>query len=96
MHQSKFLISALVAACFSLSANIALAEMPTSNKLLSIGGVSQVEGAAGGGLTLWAVIGGYGSNNEIGVSLHYTYTKTNDFKLDSYGITVGIYDRVEI
>ncbi len=95
-HQSKFLISALVAACFTLSANIALAEMPTSNKLLLTGGVSQVEGAAGGGLTPWAVIGGYGTNNEIGGNLHYTYAKTNDFKLDSYGITVGIYDRVEL
>ncbi|MGP1665525.1 MAG: DUF3034 family protein, partial [Rhodanobacter sp.] len=29
----------------------------TSNKLLLTGGVSQLEGAAGGGLTPWAVIG---------------------------------------
>ncbi len=70
--------------------------MATSNKLLLTGGVSQLEGAADGGLTPWAVIGGYGTNNEIGGNLHYTYAKTNDFKLDSYGITVGIYDRVEL
>lgn len=95
-HKNRFLIPALIAACFGLNANIALADMSVSNKLLLTGGVSQVEGAAGGGLTPWAVIGGYGTNNEIGGNVHYTYAKTNDFKLDSYGITVGIYDRVEL
>lgn len=94
-HQSKFLISALVAACFTLSANIALADMPTSNKLLLTGGVSQVEGSAGGGLTPWAFIGGYGTNNEVGGNVHYTYVKSNDFKLDTYGFTLGFFDRVE-
>lgn len=66
-----------------------------SNKLLLTGGVSQVEGAAGGGLTPWALIGGYGTNNEIGGNVHYTYAKTNDFDLNSYGLTVGFYDRFE-
>ncbi|MDI1300195.1 DUF3034 family protein [Methylotenera sp.] len=67
-----------------------------SNKLLLTGGVSQVEGAAGGGLTPWAVIGGYGTNNEIGGNVHYTYAKTNDFQLDTYGVTLGFYDRFEL
>ena len=66
-----------------------------SNKLLLTGGVSQVEGAAGGGLTPWAVIGGYGTNNEIGANMHYTYAPTDDFKLQTYGVTVGFYDRFE-
>lgn len=55
-----------------------------SNKLLLTGGVSQVEGATGGGLTPWAIIGGYGTNNEIGENVDYTYAKTNDLKLDNY------------
>ena len=38
-----------------------------SNKLLLTGGVSNIEGSAGGGLTPWAVIGGYGTADEIGV-----------------------------
>ena len=66
-----------------------------SNKLLLTGGVSQVEGSAGGGLTPWAVIGGYGSNNQIGGNVHYTYVKSSDYKLDTYGFTVGFYDRFE-
>ncbi|MGB4813246.1 MAG: DUF3034 family protein [Methylophilaceae bacterium] len=67
-----------------------------SNKLLLTGGVSQIEGAAGGGLTPWAVIGGYGTNNEIGANVHYTYAPTDNFKLQSYGVTVGFYDRFEL
>lgn len=74
----------------------ALADHAISNKLLLTGGVSQVEGAAGGGLTPWAVIGGYGTNNEIGANVHYTYAKTGDYKLDTYGVTVGFYDRFEL
>lgn len=94
-HKNNFLISALVAASFTVSANVALADMPMSNKLLLTGGVSQVEGAAGGGLTPWALIGGYGTNNEVGGNVHYTYAKSSDFRLDSYGFTIGLFDRVE-
>lgn len=79
----------------ALTTNTANAAMH-SNKLLLTGGVSQVEGAAGGGLTPWAVIGGYGTNNEIGGNAHFTYVKTNDFDLNTYGITLGIYDRFEV
>jgi opacity protein-like surface antigen len=77
-----------------LAATAAQAEM--SNKLLLTGGVSQVEGAAGGGLTPWAVIGGYGTNNELGANIHYTHAKSSDFKLETYGVTIGILDRVEL
>lgn len=70
-------------------------DMQNSNKLLLTGGVSQVEGAAGGGLTPWAVIGGYGTNNEVGGSVHYTYVNTDDYKLNTYGFTIGLFDRVE-
>lgn len=95
----KWFIPAVATACTLLTGlytAAAFAETSVSNKLLLTGGISQVEGAAGGGLTPWAVIGGYGTNNEIGANVHYTYAKTNDFKLDSYGVTVGIYDRVEL
>ncbi len=97
MHppKTRILISAFLTSIFSLSANYANAELPMSNKLLLTGGVSQVEGAAGGGLTPWALIGGYGTNNEVGGNIHYTYVKSNDFKLDSYGFTLGLFDRVE-
>lgn len=97
MHPPKkrILISAFLTSIFSFVAHSANAELPMSNKLLLTGGVSQVEGAAGGGLTPWALIGGYGTNNEVGGNIHYTYVKSNDFKLDTYGFTIGLFDRVE-
>ena len=68
----------------------------TSGKLLLTGGVSQVEGAAGGGLTPWAVIGGYGTRDQIGANAFYTKVNVDDYALDSYGVLVGFYDRVEL
>ncbi len=68
----------------------------TSGKLLLTGGVTQVEGAAGGGLTPWAVIGGYGTRDQIGGNAYYTRINLSDYNLQSYGALVGIHDRVEL
>ncbi|HEX5693140.1 MAG TPA: DUF3034 family protein [Arenimonas sp.] len=67
-----------------------------SGKLLLTGGVSQVEGSAGGGLTPWAVIGGYGTRDQIGGNAYFTRVDVDDYSLDSYGVLVGFYDRVEL
>ncbi|WP_286830487.1 MULTISPECIES: DUF3034 family protein [Kordiimonas] len=67
-----------------------------SGKILATPGVIQVEGTAGGGLTPWAVISGYGTNRQIGGSVHHTYVTTNDFTLNATGATVGLYDRLEL
>lgn len=66
-----------------------------SGRLLLTGGVSQVEGAAGGGLSTWAVIGGYGTQNQIGATGYYTKVTLDDFNLTSFGGAVGINNRVE-
>lgn len=68
----------------------------TSGKLLLTGGVSQLEGSAGGGLTPWAVIGGYGTDDEIGANVFYTRVNTAAYHLDDAGVTVGFYNRVEV
>jgi hypothetical protein len=68
----------------------------TSGKLLLTSGVSQIEGSAGGGLTPWAVIGGYGTRDQIGGAAYYTHVDVDDFGLDSYGVMLGFYDRVEL
>lgn len=65
-------------------------------KLLATGGVSQVEGAGGGGLTPWALITGYGTRNGIGANAHVTGIRTQDYSLLSEGVAVGIADRVEL
>lgn len=68
----------------------------TGGKLLLTAGVSQVEGAAGGGLTPWAVIGGYGERGQFGANAYYTRVDLADYSLDSYGALIGIHDRVEL
>jgi hypothetical protein len=65
-------------------------------KLLLTGGVTQLEGAAGGGLTPWAVIGGYGTDDEIGANAFYTRVNTGAYHLDDAGVMIGIYNRVEL
>ncbi|MBL8644113.1 MAG: DUF3034 family protein [Rhodospirillaceae bacterium] len=64
-------------------------------KLLATGGVSQLEGAGGGGLTPWALISGYGTDNQIGGNAHFTHIKSQDFHLNTYGAAMGLYDRFE-
>jgi hypothetical protein len=64
-------------------------------KLVATGGLSQFEGAGGGGLTPWALITGYGTNTQIGANGHFTRIATNDLHINSYGAALGLYDRVE-
>jgi hypothetical protein len=69
---------------------------PDQGKLSATGGVSQAEGAGGGGLVPWALISGYGSRDSWGANLHATALRTQDYSLDSAGLAVGIADRVEL
>lgn len=69
---------------------------PDMGKLTATGGVSQLEGAGGGGLTPWALITGYGTRDSYGANAHYTQVKTQDYQLKTYGVAVGIADMVEI
>ncbi len=65
-------------------------------KLLLTSGVSSIDGAAGGGLTPWAVTGGYATDGGIGTSAFYTRTVVQDYALNVYGVAVGWGDRLEV
>ena len=65
-------------------------------KLLLTGGVSSIDGAAGGGLTPWAVIGSYATSGETGATAFVTRTTTQDYGLTVVGAAVGLRDRVEL
>jgi hypothetical protein len=69
---------------------------PDMGKLSATGGVSQIEGAGGGGLTPWALITGYGTRDSYGANVHATEVRTQDYSLQTYGVAVGIRDRVEL
>ncbi|HSP62620.1 MAG TPA: DUF3034 family protein, partial [Pyrinomonadaceae bacterium] len=65
-------------------------------RILATGGVTEIEGAAGGGIIPWALIAGYGTRDEIGTTAFYTHLDIRDFRLQSAGVALGIYDRGEI
>ncbi|MEA1675570.1 DUF3034 family protein [Nitrospirillum sp. BR 11163] len=71
-------------------------DMTFSGKLIATGGVTQVEGAAGGGLTPWAVIGGGETREEVGATAFFTAVRTHDYGMNAYGALIGLWDRVEL
>ncbi|MCV2419682.1 DUF3034 family protein [Paucibacter sp. DJ2R-2] len=67
------------------------------SRLPATSGVSQVEGAAGGGLSPWALIAGGGSRDEIGASAFATRVQTRGgYVLEAAGAALGLYDTVEL
>ncbi|MES2192085.1 MAG: DUF3034 family protein [Pseudomonadota bacterium] len=88
----KFAIT-LLAAAAALSCVGAHAE---TGKLLLTGGVSSIDGAAGGGLTPWAVIGSNATDGETGFSAFATNVGTKDYGLNIFGAAVGFSDKYEI
>lgn len=70
--------------------------LPSGGRLLLTGGVSTIEGAGGGGLVPWALIGGYGTRDEFGVNAYATGVETRDFTLASYGAAFNFANRVEL
>lgn len=68
---------------------------PRQGKLLLTSGVSSIDGAAGGGLTPWAVTGSYATEGGFGTSAFLTRAVVQDYALTGYGVTVAWGDRVE-
>lgn len=85
--------SFLVFAAAALCGPLAHAE---TGKLLLTGGVSSIDGAAGGGLTPWAVIGTNATAGQVGGSVYVTRAKTNDYALTGFGAALGYSERLEV
>ena len=90
---TKFVSTLLMAASVAAFGVNAHAD---TGKLLLTSGVSSVDGAAGGGLTPWAVIGSNATDGEVGASVFGSRLGTKDFGLNILGATVGFDDRYEL
>lgn len=88
--------SALASALLGLGVVSVSSAQGFSGKLFATGGVSSVDGAGGGGLAPWALITGYGTENQIGGSAFATIVNLDDYRLTSTGAAIGLYDRVEL
>jgi hypothetical protein len=71
-------------------------EWRQGGKLLLTDGISTVEGAAGGGLTPWALIAGNETERGIGATASLTRVYLKDYRLTAAGAAVGLFDRVEL
>jgi hypothetical protein len=67
-----------------------------TGKLVLTGGVSSVEGASGGGISPWAVIGTQATEGETGVAAYVSRATTDDYRLNAAGVAVGFRDRLEL
>ena len=89
--------AALLGASLLMGGHAARAdELRDGGKLLLTQGVSNIEGAAGGGIATWALISGYETRDGIGGNVHATGIQLQDYQFRSYGAAVGFRDRVEL
>ena len=68
----------------------------SAGKLLLTGGVSSVDGAAGGGLGPWAVTGSLATQGQWGATAHVTALATRDYRLATAGVALAWDDRLEV
>ncbi|RZI62102.1 MAG: DUF3034 family protein [Rubrivivax sp.] len=87
------LVPVLVAG--SLAVPLACAAQ-AQGKLLLTGGVSSIDGAAGGGLTPWALTGSYATSGQVGATAYFTRLPVQDYNLSGYGASVAFGERVEL
>jgi hypothetical protein len=73
----------------------ALDSARAGDRLAATGGVTQIEGSAGGGLVPWALIAGVGTAEQTGGSGFCTDVAPRDYRIEACGLAVGIDNRVE-
>ncbi|MBD3897509.1 DUF3034 family protein [Halomonas sp. ML-15] len=81
--------------CATLLTALSL-NVSAGSRLLGTGGVSQIEGAAGGGLSPWAVLAGTASSGEVGLTTVGTRAWLNDYRLSVGGVGLNLHDRLEL
>lgn len=85
--------SVLIGCLGALTLQTALAD---NGRLIATGGASSIEGTAGGGITPWAVLAGYGEQHEWGATVFATTVNLPDYRLDVAGLALAYDNRVEL
>ncbi len=88
-YQTLFLSLALSAAVGST------AIQANDGKLLATSGLSQIEGAGGGGIVPWATLSGYDSQDQISISVALSQVDLEDYRLNVQAVSASFYDRIE-
>lgn len=67
-----------------------------SGKLPLTGGLPNIDGVGGGGITASALIAGYGTEGQIGGFAQASKVKVDDFELDTQSIGLSLFNRFEV
>ena len=86
-------LSLLIGCLAALTVQTTLAD---NGRLIATGGASSIEGTAGGGITPWAVLAGYGEQHEWGATAFATSVNLPDYRLDVAGLALAYDNRVEV
>lgn len=94
---TRFTRSILLASFTLASSGLtSFSQADTGSSLVATGGITSFEGTAGGGITPWAVIGGYGSKEEINGTAALQTLQLGEYQLTTVGALIGFYDRFEL
>ncbi|EBA00876.1 DUF3034 family protein [Marinobacter sp. ELB17] len=75
---------------------IPLASADIGSRLWATGGVTTIEGSAGGGLVPWALLGSYASDEEWGGTVAISRAEVDDYTLAVIGASLNWNNRVEV
>src|SRR5690606_17981289 len=83
-----------------LAALMLMLTLPTQaaerSRIIATGGVSTIEGAAGGGIVPMALLSGYGAREESGGAAFVSMAQTPDYTLSALGASWSWRNRVEV
>ena len=72
------------------------AQAEPGSRLWATGGVTTIEGSAGGGLVPMAVLSGYASDTEWGGSVALSHAPVDDYTLDVMAASLNYHSRIEL
>ncbi|MBK1851499.1 DUF3034 family protein [Marinobacter sp. 1-4A] len=95
------IINALVTRRFILLLTLGVLSAPAAmadigSRIWATGGVTTIEGSAGGGLVPWAMLGSYASDEEWGGTLALSRAEVDDYSLSVTGAGLNWNNRVEV
>jgi hypothetical protein len=85
-----------VLASFACAAALVATPAVGGDRLAWTGGVTQLEGAGGGGLVPMALVAGLGTSDQVGPTFSVVHASTGRFELAGASVGVGIRDRLEL
>lgn len=91
----KTCLNTVAIGCLMLAASTPVAA-DVGSRLWATGGVTSIEGSAGGGLSPWALLNGYASDEEWGGTVTLSQAETDDYSLNVTGAGVTWKNRVEL